>query len=220
MGFFLIISLLNCKSLLVRKDYQGAKDAWADTNPELAFERFPSGESGQFITTLEKAHIGFLKDKFDYSDLAELAETSKERLRFSASRELRSFFYLETGEGYYASEAEIIYMHILLGLYFARDKQFEKAAIEARYAGNLLSGEWSAEGQFDDPTLRVLLASLWLSCGNWEEARVDFKKASILAPENKNLRSLSNMKVAPAGFTLIFGGPGAEPVIKTKPNLN
>ncbi len=111
-------------------------------------------------------------------------------------------------------------MHILLGLYFARDNQFEKAAIEARYAGNLLSGEWSAEGQFDDPALRVLLAALWMSCGNWDDARVDLRRASLLSPKYEDIAILSELNNSPQGMTIILGGPGAEPILNANMNIN
>ncbi|TGN20192.1 hypothetical protein [Leptospira idonii] len=217
---FVFSFYFSCSGLLVRDDYHPSLSAWADGNAEETLKKFPSGENGSFITILEKSHISFLAGGSDFKDLEEQAEKSKERLRFSASRELKSFFYLETEEGYYASEAEIIYMHILLGLYYVRTGNYEKGKVQARYAGNLLSGEWSAEGQFDDPVLRVLLASLWTSLGHWEEARVDLKVAAHLSPKSKILRTFAQSSVPPKEFLVLLGGLGGEPYPSAKANIN
>ncbi|MGE8720331.1 hypothetical protein ACO2KH_03260 [Leptospira terpstrae] len=219
----LVFTLLciQCTSIAKRQEYEDSLRAYKKANLEKAIEYLPTEERKGFIAVLERAHLGFLKGGTDYKPLERIAEESKERLRFSATRSLKSFFYMETEEGYYASEAEIIYLHILLGLYYVRVGDYNKGKIQARYAGNLLSGEWSAEGQFDDPTLRLLLASLWLSTGSVEEAKVDFRKASQLKPQSAALRAMANEKYTQEGeFILIFGGPGAEPEMDPSAHLN
>ncbi|EMK01618.1 hypothetical protein LEP1GSC192_1322 [Leptospira sp. B5-022] len=217
----LIISLcVSCSSLLKREDYAPAKKEWSNGNTKSALENFPSGERGTLITVLEKAIIGLFIQENDFSKLQDIAEENKSRLRFSASRELRSFFYLETPEGYYASEAEVIFLHILLGLYYAKKEQYEEALVEARYASNLLSGEWSAEGQFDDPNLRILLATLWTACGDWQEAKIDLKAALKLSPKSAWLRQYAYLDQAPKNIFLVFGGPGPEPFMDPETNLN
>lgn len=219
--FVLTLFCIQCTSIAKRQEYEDSLRAYKKANLEKAIEYLPTEERKGFIAVLERTHLGFLKGGSDYKHLERIAEESKERLRFSASRSLKSFFYMETEEGYYASEAEIIYLHILLGLYYVRAGDYEKGKIQARYAGNLLSGEWSAEGQFDDPTLRLLLASLWLSTGSVEEARVDFRKASQLKPQSAALRAMANERYNPEGeFILIFGGPGAEPEMDPSAHLN
>lgn len=219
--FVLTLFCIQCTSIAKRQEYEDSLRAYKKANLEKAIEYLPTEERKGFIAVLERAHLGFLKGGSDYKHLERIAEESKERLRFSASRSLKSFFYMETEEGYYASEAEIIYLHILLGLYYVRAGDYEKGKIQARYAGNLLSGEWSAEGQFDDPTLRLLLASLWLSTGSIEEARVDFRKASQLKPQSAAIRAMANERYSSEGeFVLIFGGPGAEPEMDPSAHLN
>lgn len=219
--FVLTLFCIQCTSIAKRQEYEDSLRAYKKANLEKAIEYLPTEERKGFIAVLERAHLGFLKGGSDYKHLERIAEESKERLRFSASRSLKSFFYMETEEGYYASEAEIIYLHILLGLYYVRAGDYEKGKIQARYAGNLLSGEWSAEGQFDDSTLRLLLASLWLSTGSIEEARVDFRKASQLKPQSAAIRAMANERYSPEGeFVLIFGGPGAEPEMDPSAHLN
>ncbi|ABZ94595.1 Hypothetical lipoprotein [Leptospira biflexa serovar Patoc strain 'Patoc 1 (Ames)'] len=217
---FLFFSI-QCTSLAKRKDYEESLQFYKKVEIDNAITSLPRNERRGFIAVLEKAHLSFLNGGTKFSDLESLAEESKERLRFSATRSLKSFFYMESEDGYYASEAEIIYLHILLGLYYARVEDYEKAKIQARYAGNLLSGEWSAEGQFDDPTLRLLLASLWLTTGAKEEAMVDFRKATQLKPQSHSIRSFAMEMVPTDGeFIFIFGGPGAEPEMEPSANLN
>ncbi|MBM9591042.1 hypothetical protein JWG41_11330 [Leptospira sp. 201903075] len=220
---FLVFTLfcIQCTSIAKRQEYEDSLRAYKKANLDKAIEYLPTEERKGFISVLERAHLEFLKGGSDYKNLEKIANESKERLRFSASRSLKSFFYMETEEGYYASEAEIIYLHILLGLYYVRAGDYEKGKIQARYAGNLLSGEWSAEGQFDDPTLRLLLASLWLTTDSIEEAKVDFRRASQLKPHSATLRAMANDRYAPnEEFMLIFGGPGAEPEMDPSAHLN
>ncbi|PJZ86418.1 hypothetical protein [Leptospira harrisiae] len=220
-SFVLLLLCIQCTSIAKRQEYEDSLRAYKKANLEKAIDYLPTEEKKGFIAVLEKAHLGFLKGETNYKTLEKIAEESKERLRFSASRSLKSFFYLETEEGYYASEAEIIYLHILLGLYYVRAGEIDKGKIQARFAGNLLSGEWSAEGQFDDPTLRLLLASLWLSTGSIDEAKVDFRKASQLKPHSAALRAMANERYDKnEEFILIFGGPGAEPEMDPSVNLN
>ncbi|TGL66494.1 hypothetical protein [Leptospira jelokensis] len=226
MHIFVLVAIsfsltIQCSSLSKRQDYESSLRMYETGDLSKTISHLPSKEKKGFISVLEKAHLGFLNGGTDYKDLESLAEESKERLRFSATRSLKSFFYMESEDGYYASEAEIIYLHILLGLYYARAEEYDKAKIQARYASNLLSGEWSAEGQFDDPTLRLLLASLWLSTGSKEEAMVDFRKATQLKPQSHSIRSLTSETFPADGeFIFIFGGPGAEPTMDPSVNLN
>ncbi|MCW7471535.1 hypothetical protein [Leptospira kanakyensis] len=220
-SFVLLLLCIQCTSIAKRQEYEDSLRAYKKADLEKTITYLPTEERKGFIGILERAHLGFLKGETNYKALEKLAEDSKERLRFSASRSLKSFFYMETEEGYYASEAEIIYLHILLGLYYVKAGEYEKGKIQARYAGNLLSGEWSAEGQFDDPTLRLLLASLWLSTGSIEEARVDFRKANQLKPQSGILRTMANERFSEKEeFILVFGGPGAEPEMDPSVNLN
>ncbi|MCB1176881.1 MAG: hypothetical protein KDK36_04805, partial [Leptospiraceae bacterium] len=127
--------LIGCSSsdLLQRDDYLQVKNQLiGNENPELALKRFPSKERGAFITSMEKAYLSILSGTPYLKDLLYHSELSKKRLRFSASREVQSLFYLETPEGYYASEHEIIWMHILLGWGFAIQGEYEKTCVEAR----------------------------------------------------------------------------------------
>lgn len=126
LSLVLILLCIQCTSIAKRQEYEDSLRAYKKANLEKAFEYLPTEERKGFIAVLERAHLGFLKGGIDYKSLERIAEESKERLRFSATRSLKSFFYMETEEGYYASEAEIIYLHILLGLYYVRVGDYEK----------------------------------------------------------------------------------------------
>ncbi|PJZ71445.1 hypothetical protein CH373_02810 [Leptospira perolatii] len=215
LGFY-----LSCGELLIREDYHSSQLKWREPNPKAALAEFPSGERGSFITTLEKSTLRFFSGDMDFSDLKRQAERSKTKLRFTSNRDSKSFFYMESPEGYYASEAEIIYMHILLGLFYAKSSDLNSAKIEATYAGNLLNSEPNAEGQFDDATLRILLATLLTTCGNWNEAKAEFKAALKLSQKSSWLKQLSGSTNPPAELLVLFGGPGPEPYSSTGMNPN
>jgi len=118
---------------------------------------------------------------------------------------------LETPEGYYASEHEIIWLHLLLSWGYSMRNEREKAYVEAKICANLLSNEWSDEGRFDDPFIRILLAAMWTMCGEWEEAQVDFRAAYKLDKSMQWANTLGDMKKAPDKLIIILGGPGPVP---------
>ena len=45
---------------------------------------------------------------------------------------LKHFFYLETPEGYYASEHEVIWLHMLLSWGYSMQGKYDKAYVEAK----------------------------------------------------------------------------------------
>jgi hypothetical protein len=211
--FLMIGILLNCGSgqFLTKSDYTTSRSHYEKGSIVSALSTYPDGERDSFITIMERTYLNLLAGNPDVNELFEFSKKIEDRLRFSASRELKSFFYLETPEGYYASEHEVIWMHLLLSWGFSLQGEYAKGCTEARISANLLSGEWSPEGRFDDPTMRVILGGLWAMCGNWDDARTDFKAAYNL---NKSLRyalDLSNLQEPPTEIILLFGGPGPEP---------
>ncbi|MEM7183938.1 MAG: hypothetical protein AAF518_23740 [Spirochaetota bacterium] len=163
---------------------------------------------------MEKTYINLLRGRPAISELEKFSKISEKRVRFRASREIKTFFYLETPEGYYASEHEIVMMHILLSWGYSLKKQFNKAYVEAKVASNLLSNHWSEEGRFDDAFLRIFLAYVWALSGNWQEARVDFRVAYNLQPRLTWLKKLSNLQEQPKELLLVLGGVGPEPFWK------
>lgn len=216
-AFCIVITATNCSTKFNTKtDYSFSESELGRGNIDSAIRELPGGEKGTFITTMERTYLNLLRGNPDISDLLKYAGKIEERLRYSVSRELRTFFYLETPEGYYASEHEIVWMHILLSWGFSLKGDFEKAYVEAKKSSVLLSSNWSQEGRFDDTFLRIVLGCIWTMCGHWEEAQVDFRVAASLRPKLKWTRELANMEKAPADLIIILGGPGPKPVWKPR----
>ncbi len=199
------------KSLLTRDDYEASLHHYYKGSPKKALEKFPNKEKGNFITTLEKAYLNLLSGNPKIEPLKKLAKTIEKRIRYQGSREVQSLFYAETPEGYYASEHEIVWLHILLSWGYSDLGEYEKACVEARKASHLLTAPWSHEGHFDDPMLRIILGGMWTRCGSWEDAVIDFRRASRLAPDKKWLKDLAELEDPPKNLYLIFGGVGPTP---------
>ncbi len=207
----LIININSCKTLLTKTDYSLSTKSLKDWDINGAIERFPKGEKGSFITTMEKAYLNLLSGNPDIDDLIDYAADIDNQVRVQASRELKSFFYIETPEGYYASEHEIIWMHLLLSWGYSMRGDAENARVEARICSDLIGRNWSEEGRFDDPLMRVILAAMWAMCGEWEEARVDFRAANKLDKSIRWAATLAEMEIPPANLVIILGGTGQEP---------
>lgn len=196
---------------LSKEDYSASAQSMREGNPAIALEHFPSGESNSFIVAMEKTYLNLLSGNYDVSLLFKYRKHIDNQIKYQISREAKSFFYLHTPEGYYASEHEIIMMHILLSWGFSGQKKYEEAEVEARKAATLFSKELNDKGKFDDPLIRIMLAYVWTLCGNWDEARVDFRAAYKL---NKTLvwsKKLAELDKQPENLFFIFGGPGVEP---------
>lgn len=206
-------SSIQCSSKLhTKQDYYSSTYYLNQGKINAAIKNLPTREKNSFIPTMEKTYLNLLSGKPDIDDLIAFAEKIKHRVRYKVSREIKAFFYVETPEGYYASEHEIIWMHMLLSWGYSLRGEYEKAAVEAKISANLLKMEWSEKGQFNDPLLRIILAGLWAQCGHWEEAQVDFRAAAKLDPSLAWARKLGNMEKPPASLVLILGGTGPEPV--------
>ena len=209
----LLVFITGCSStrLLEQKDYASSLMHYSEGSPEQALSNFPQGEEGAFITSMEKAYLSLLQGKPELERLEYYATTIKNRVRYDVSREVQSFFYADTPEGYYASEHEIIWLHMLLSWGYSLQKRYEAGCVEARYSSHLLSAPWSDEGHFDDATMRLMLANLWVMCGNWSEARVDFRRAFFLDSSLEWAQQLADMEQAPAHMAVVLGGVGASP---------
>jgi hypothetical protein len=109
-------------------------------------------------------------------ELQKQALLLEDRVRYHVSREVRTFFYVQTPEDYYASEHEVIWLHFLLSWGYSLQGQYEDACVEAREAASLLSLPRSPTGRFDDAMMRLYLAGLWDMCGDWQDARVDLSR--------------------------------------------
>ena len=207
-------------TLLTKRDYQRSVSDLSGGNIESARENFPKGEDHTFITTEEKAYLDLLNGQVRLDGLKRYRDLADDRIRYKISREIQDFFYVSTPEGYYASEHEIIWMHLLLSWGYSKLGQYEKACVEARRANFLLEAPWSAEGHFDDPTLRVILATVWSMCGSWEDAQVAFRAAAKLDPGLTWAQTLADKDRPPRNLIVVFGGVGPDPYWDPNLELN
>jgi hypothetical protein len=219
-SLIIIISLLNisCSSLNTKNTYMFSSTSLASGDIDSALRSLPHGEGNTFITIMERTYLNLLKGNPDINALAAYSLKIDNQVRYKVSREARSFFFIETPEGYYASEHEIIWMHFMLSWGYSLRGDFEKARVEVNRSAVLLSNKFSEEGRFDDPFMRVICGVLWNMCGEWDHARTDFRRALLLNPSMKWIKELINMEEAPVNLTLILGGIGYQPYWNPKGN--
>ena len=219
--FLLLVTGCSQTSLLTKQDYQKSQNKFVQGEADDALLAFPrGGESGNFITTMEKGYLNLIQGKPQISMLQKQVDVLEDRVRYHVSREAKTFFYLQTPEDYYASEHEVIWLHFLLSWGYSLQGKYEKACVEARIASSLLSLPWSPAGHFDDPAMRLFLAGLWTMCGDWPEAQVDFRAAWALDKRLTWARELSNREQPPANLFLVLGGPGPEAVWTPEMKIN
>lgn len=209
----LLVSGCSQDSLLTKQNYQRSQQAFLHGDAEAALLDFPRGaEDGTFITTMEKGYLSLIQGEPQIKALQKQAEVLEGRVRYHVSREARNFFYVQTPEDYYASEHEVIWLHLLLGWGYSLQGMHENACVEARISSSLLSLPWSPVGHFDDPAMRLFLAGLWTMCGEWHEAQVDLRRAWFMDNSLTWARELAERSEPPAHLFMVLGGPGPEAV--------
>jgi hypothetical protein len=205
------IILTGCSGLNTKDDYNKSTSHLASDDITTALKSLPRGEGKTFITIMESTYLNLLAGKPEINTLAAYSRTIENQVRYKISRGVKSFFFIETPDGYYASEHEIIWMHFLLCWGYSLKGDIESARVEVNRAAVLLSNEFSSEGRFDDPFMRIICGLMWNICGEWDDARADFRRALQLDPKIKWLKPLVNMEEAPANMVLLLGGTGYEP---------
>jgi len=205
------IILAGCSGLNTKKDYINSTSSLASDDINLALKTLPRGEGKTFITIMERTYLNLLAGEPEIDALAEYSRTIENQVRYKISRGVKSFFFIEMPDGYYASEHEIIWMHFLLCWGYSLKGDLDSARVEVNRAAVLLSNEFSAEGRFDDPFMRIICGLMWNICREWDDARSDFRRALQLDPKNKWVKQLINMDEAPANMVLLLGGTGYEP---------
>lgn len=213
-------SLLNlsCSSLNTKNSYNFSTSALLRGDVESAVQSLPSGEGETFVTIMERTYLNLLKGNPDIDRLAEYSRLIDNQVRYKISREAKSFFFVETPEGYFASEHEIIWMHFLLSWGYAAQGDFARSRVEVNRASVLLSNRFSDEGRFDDAFMRVICGVLWSMCGEWDDARADFRQAINLNPSMKWINALIEMEEPPDNLSLVLGGVGYQPYWNPKSN--
>jgi hypothetical protein len=208
--FLLPLLLCACTTSQIIRDseYKYSEAAFKFSDPEKALAEFPKKEAGGFVTSIEKSWLGLWADKTNQKDLLKQSRTLDDHTYTSISREAEYFFFAENEDGYIPAEHEVIAMHLMSSMYFMRNNQWEKARVEAKQASYFLETLFKSEQKhFDDPGLRIWLASIWTALGEWNEAQVDLRRAYELS-KNKDLLPLIDMKSPPLELTLVFEGSG------------
>ena len=216
----LALSMSACSSLNTRDDYLPSRKSLEIPRAAAARHELPTKEAAGFISLMERTYLSLLDGNPDIDRLFRYSKKIDDQVQYKVSREAGSFFYVVTPEDYYASEHEIIWMHMLLSWGFSMRGSCDDARVEAKVAANLMSMTFSPKGRFDDPFMRVFLSSLWMMCGDWEEARVDLRKAADLDPKLSWARQLASLDEKPADFTLVLCGAGPEPVWNPEAQTN
>jgi hypothetical protein len=204
----LLLTACTSSQVIRDSDYKFSEAAFKAGVPEKALEEFPKKEEGGFVTSIEKSWLGFWADKNDQKDLLKQAHTLDERKYTSLSRETEYFFFNESEEGYIPAEHEVIVMHLISAMHFMRSQQWDEARVETKKASYFVETIFSAKQKhFDDPALRLWLASLWTALGEWNEAQVDLRRAFEMT-KDKNIQALLDLKAPPKELSIIFQGSG------------
>lgn len=204
--------LMACSSTQIIRDseYRYSEAAFKFSNPKKALEEFPQKEKDGFVTSIEKSWLGFWADEKDFQNLLYQSQTLDSRQYISLSREAEYFFFNESEEGYIPAEHEVIVMHLLTSMYFMRNGQWEEARVEVKKASYFVESFFKThQKHFDDPALRIWLASVWTALGEWNEAQVDLRRAYDLS-KDKSLLVWIEMKQAPREIYLAFEGSGPK----------
>lgn len=200
--FPLVFLQVACASESIIRDhqYQRANEAYGRQDLSETFEKFPQGEAGGFVTSVEKSWLDVWRERFDTKILQQQVDTFDERKFTSISREAGYFFTQESEEGYVPAEHEVVVLHLISAIQFHQNGKTEDAKVELRRASYMLDHVW------DDSALRIWLGTLWASFGDWDQAQVDFRRANELTPD-PNLKKLAN-SARPKKLTLHFFGNG------------
>lgn len=88
--------------------------------------------------------------------------------------------------------------------------RFEAASVEARRAGFYLQSYIPENNpHFDDPSLRMWLAAIWMALGDWEAAKVDLRNVEKLT-RSKQVSEWLKLDTLPPHVTLMFDGAGPK----------
>src|ERR1035437_8509985 len=102
-----------CASHRVIRDskYEDSVNAYRRGDIDTALRKFPHGEKGGFITSVEKSWLAMWSENFDPTSLQEQVKTFDKRNFISLSREAGYFLFQEAEEGYVPSESEVVVLH-------------------------------------------------------------------------------------------------------------
>lgn len=211
----LMVCICQCTSLtsgdlIGQEEYAESQFWFSDYDYQRALQDFPAGEQGGFLTTVEKGYLGLLAGQPDIQALRAIADKLESRRMIKVTTEVESFLYKETEDRYFPAEHEAILLHVLTGLAYAAKGMPSETHIEAKRAAIYLEQQFGRDNNFDDPFLRLLIAGLFISTGNWAEAKVDFRVAADFMPQWPQLKHIAEQAQPPKDIVILFSGNGAK----------
>lgn len=205
--FTIFLNACGSTELIRDREYRAPMNSYRLGDPEGALNEFPKKERDGFITSVEKSWLGIWTGAKEKPDLEKHVKGFDERSATSLTREAETFLFQESEEGYVPSEPEVVILHLVAAMIELQEKRWDRARVEAKRVAFYLRGSSrSAVSGFDDPALRLWLAGVWAALGEWNEARVDFRRANEIAP-NPKMAAWAN-RSAPAEFRIRFTGVG------------
>ncbi len=211
-SFFLFACASN--QIVEKSEYQTSLDYLKKDNIGMALNKFPKKESHHFITLLEKVYLQLI----DTDDVSASFTTEFEQLltisrgielneTTSISNEIDQLFFIKTNEGYYPANHEIFWLHLILGLTFVKKKQIDKARVEAKRISELFARvDMKGRPFYDNSSIRMLSAALWLLCADKENALVDIRHI-----KNHGFQGTLTADKTPVDWDITFKGVGAYP---------
>lgn len=210
-----LISCQTSSDYISKSQYQQTRQVLQRKNYTEALKQYPDLHSQDFIPTLEREFISLLIGNVDTQAMVHWSQKIEDTKIISFSNEADRFFFKDFDEHYLPAEHEIIMFHLVTGLAFAQKNQLNKAKVEARRAAYYLPGALISDNSFDDPGLRMILASLWLMCDEWQQARANLRRAAKLNPEHYSwAQDIASKKSPPKQFILALRGVGPEVIRK------
>lgn len=199
--------------IIEKSEYQPAIEYLKKDNVSMAIHKFPKKEKKHFITLVEKVYLQLIDAENVNSDfspefqqlLSESRDLEKNE-QTSIGNELDQLFFIKTNEGYYPANHEIFWMHFLLGMTFIKMKQPDKARIEAKRISELFSRvDMKGRPFYDNASLRFLAATLWIMCGEKDNAMIDLRRANL-----KDVYESENIS-----WIVVFKGVGLNATVDT-----
>lgn len=215
---FCAISLLlqtgcaSSKALNKKSDYKIPTVHLKNADFKMALKTYPKKEKKGFITLTEMSWMRLLNGQSTaFDEIKKMGGQLPEKETIILSEEASHFFYQRTAEGYFPAEHEVIVFHLISSMSLLQQENREAAYVEAKRAAFYLQDDYvSRSGAFDDPFLRVWLASIWVALDEWNSAQVDLRKASELSNSYQWAADLAKLASAPKRWLLAFQGTGPE----------
>lgn len=210
LGLAALLGACTSETILRDQDYRPTVEAYERTDLKEALRQFPKKEEKGFITTLEKSWLRFWEGPADPAPLMEVSRHLDERQVTSISGEAKTFLLQETEDGYVPGEHEVVIHHLVTAQILAEQQNWDPARVELKKATESLQRRGIKDTDFDDAALRLWMGTIWTLLGEWDDARVDYRRAAQLNPKLTVAATLAEQPRPPPALKLILTGAGPE----------